>query len=234
MIRSLFHRMRSRAVSDYEKQILEALEPSGPPGPLLDCGCDDGRWTIKLGERLGSRKLYGIEVVETRRQEAVARGIDARTGDLNGIFPFDDNSMAVAHANQVIEHLANTDQFISEIRRVLMPGGYAVICTENLASWHNIFALLLGWQPFSLTNISATRRQLGNPLAIHHGETQDQPLSWQHLRVFAYRGLCQVFQEHGFTVEKVTGAGYFPFPGFLARLDSRHAAFLTLKVRKPG
>ena len=89
-------------------------------------------------------------------------------------------------SNQVIEHLADTDVFVAEIARVLEPGGYAVISTENLASWHNVFALVFGWQPFSLTNVSATCMGLGNPLAVHRAEEWQYHASWQHRRVFAY------------------------------------------------
>jgi hypothetical protein len=32
---------------------------------------------------------------------------------------------------------------------VLVRGGRTIVCTENLASWHNIAALVVGLQPFS-------------------------------------------------------------------------------------
>ncbi len=83
------------------------------------------------------------------------------------------------------------DQFVSEIQRILVLGGYAVICTEHLASWHNI---LLGWQPFSLTNIYSQKIQIGNPLAIHNHEPSVNPDSWQHMRVFAYQDLNQTLR----------------------------------------
>lgn len=65
----------------------------------------------------------------------------------------------------MIERLADTDVFVADLGRVLAPGGYAVVSTENLAGWHNVFALVLGWQPLSLTNVSETRLGLGNPAA---------------------------------------------------------------------
>jgi len=80
-----------------------------------------------------------------------------------------DASFDVVHANPVIEHVFDLDRFVSEIKRVLAPGGRAIICTENLASWHNVAALFLGFQPFSTTNISETR-PIGNPFALHVGD----------------------------------------------------------------
>ena len=231
-IKSAFHEMRNRAVLDYKRCILDCLEPSNICVSLLDCGCDDGEWTLELGRRIGNVRLFGIEIVEGRRRLALERGIDVRVGDLNSRFPFSDESFDAVHANQVIEHLTETDNFIREIWRTLKPGGYAVICTENLASWHNIFALLLGWQPFSLSNVCETRFQIGNPLAIHSEEPSLNPRSWQHLRVFAYRGLKDVFTEHGFEIVRCEGSGYYPLPNQFSKLDPRHAAFLTMKVRK--
>jgi SAM-dependent methyltransferase len=134
-------------------------------------------------------------------------------------------------SNQVIEHLSDTDRFVSELWRVLRPGGVAVTSTENLASWHNVAALTLGWQPFSLTNVSSTRLGIGNPLAIHRGADANLK-SWEHLRVFAARGLRELFEAHGFKEIALLGAGYYPLPSGAARFDPRHAAFLTVVAVK--
>jgi SAM-dependent methyltransferase len=233
-IRTLLIDMRKQAVSDYSRCILKCIEPSLREIALLDCGCDDGEWTLQLGARIGSVRLHGIEIVEERRQAALRKGVLAEPGDLNGPFPFGDEQFEIVHANQVIEHLKDTDNFITEIWRTLKPGGYAVICTENLSSWHNIFSLLLGWQPFSLTNVCEKRFQIGNPLAIHYDVAPSNPQSWQHNRVFAYRGLKEIFAVHGFVIEHIEGSGYYPLPNCLSKLDPRHAAFLTLKIRKAG
>ena len=106
----------------------------------------------------------------------------------------------------------------------------AVVSTENLASWHNIASLVLGWQPFSLTNISPAVMAVGNPLGIHRGEADEER---GRVRVLAYRELRELFGLHGFSVERVLGAGYYPVPGSFARVDARHAAFITLAARRP-
>ncbi len=154
--------------------------------------------------------------------------------DIETGLPWPEDFFDAVVSNQVIEHVRDTDTFVSEIARVLRPGGVVVASTENLSSWHNVFATAFGWQPFSLTNVSATRAGLGNPLAVHRDEAQDLPLSWQHVRVFAYRGLVELFGNHGLAVSAVRGAGYYPLPGRLARHDARHAALLTLTARKPA
>ncbi|NUN98155.1 MAG: methyltransferase domain-containing protein [Candidatus Omnitrophica bacterium] len=231
MLRSWFHRMRSRADRLNREQILELLEPNSNAA-LLDLGCDNGDWTLALGKRIGTADLHGLDVVGERLEEAARRGIQTHQGDLNGILPFADSSFDGVHANQVIEHLADTDRFLAEIVRILKPGGYCVLSTENLASWCNLASLALGWQPFSLTNVSASRLGIGNPLAINRGQST-QYTSWLHLRVFAYRGLVELLEGHGLRVERVLGSGYFPLPAPLGRFDPRHAHFLALKARRP-
>jgi ubiquinone/menaquinone biosynthesis C-methylase UbiE len=224
------------AEDDYRRAFFRLVEPD-PQAAFLDCGCDTGALTIEVAQHIGTQHVYGLDVVEERLAKARALGIDGRLGDLNTRFPFEDASLSVTMANQVIEHLHDTDTFIAETFRVLRPGGYALICTENLAATHNLFALLLGYQPFSLSNVS-TLRSIGNPLALHRHATEGMlhVKSFQHMRVFAYQGLKEIVEAHGFVVERMVGTGYYPLPPALARLagrvDPRHAAFLLLKARK--
>lgn len=138
----------------------------------------------------------------------------------------------MVHANQVIEHVADVDHFAQEVYRILKPGGHAIISTENASSWHNIFALLLGWQMFSLTNMSGKGGGIGNPFALHRG-TAHEFKSWTHKTIFSLRGLSEFFGMHGFEVIKSTGAGYYPFPALLGSLDKKHSHFITILIRKP-
>ena len=207
--------------------IRRALEGAPAGGALVDLGCADGSRTLDFAAQARAGSTYGVEVTPAHARAARARGVDVVEADLNGRLPFDDARFDIVVSNQVIEHLADTDRFVSEIRRILRPGGLAVTSTENLASWHNISALLLGWQPFSLTNVTRRGGGVGNPLALHRGEEPALP-TWEHMRVFAYRGLRELFLTHGFTVTAVLGAGYYPLGARVGRLEPRHAAFLTL------
>ncbi len=207
---------------------------------LLDCGCDEGDITLEIAKRINTQKNYGIDIIKERYIKAQQKGIIVKHCDLNNErFPFESESIDVVHANQVIEHLWNLDNFLKEIHRVLKPGGYAVISTENLASWHNIFALLLGFQPFSSTNITQIKT-IGNPFALHVSDKHNGSIfdlkPFAHLILLTYQGLKDLFSVHNFVVEQILGAGYYPFPKrvsvFLSKIDKRHAAFLTIKVRK--
>jgi SAM-dependent methyltransferase len=154
-------------------------------------------------------------------------------GDLEEAWPFADGSVDVVHANQVIEHVKRVDHFVAELRRVLRADGRAIVCTENLASWHNVAALVVGYQPFSLTNIS-NERPIGNRFALHAGEPPaGEP--WQHIHVLTLTALRDLFVAHGFAIESYWGTGYHPLPGRvaqrLAQLDPRHAHFIGIVVR---
>ena len=201
-------------------------------GRLLDLGCGDGERTLRFARACGAAEAYGVEVTPEHAVLAEARGITVVSADLNAELPLDDGSFDIVVSNQVIEHLADTDAFVSEIARITKPGGLVVTSTENLASWHNISGLLVGWQPFSLTNVSETRLGLGNPLAVHRDEEAGLE-SWQHLRVFAYRGLRELHEAHGLHVTRMLGSGYYPLPARIGRLDPRHAAFLTVVAERP-
>jgi SAM-dependent methyltransferase len=224
------------AEAAYRAKLLETL-PVDPSARLLDVGCDDGAWTEELRQRLTipAGRVYGLEIVPERAELARARGFDIRTGDLEGSWPFDDGSVKIVHANQVIEHVKRLDHFVEELKRVLAPNGLAIICTENLASWHNVGALALGYQPFSVTNIS-NLRPIGNRFALHAGE---QPVgeSWQHIHVVTLTALRDLFVAHGLAVESSWGVGYHPLPrriaSLLARIDPRHAHFIAVAARAP-
>lgn len=210
--------------------ILSLIETKSQ-GLLLDLGCDEGSWTIKLAHKMQTDKIFGVEIVRERGEMAAARNIAVSFADLAGTLPYNDGAFDVIHANQVIEHVSDIDHFMAEIHRLLKVGGVAVLSTENGSSWHNIFAAILGWQIFSLTNLSAKKLGIGNPLAIHRGKA-DHMKSWTHKVIFNYRGLVEFCEAHGFIVEKITGAGYYPLPSVIGKWDPRHAHFLAIRIKK--
>ena len=135
-------------------------------------------------------------------------------------------------SNQVIEHLYDTDLFVAENARIAKPGGLVIVSTENASSWHNIGALVLGWQAFSLTNVSGLAAGVGNPLALRRGD-EGWPFPMQHHRIFSLRGLIELGTLHGLQLVRALGAGYHPLPPSVGRLDATHAHFITIAFRKP-
>ena len=241
MIKKYFEKIFNNAAKESVEAIFSLLEEN-PKAVLLDCGCGEGVFTKDIMAKIKcSKKAYGIEIAEESCKKSEAKGIIVYRDDLNSKISLNDGSVDVVFCNQVIEHLSDTDKFISEVYRVLKPNGYAVVATENLSGWHNIFALILGWQPFSLSNISSLYPSIGNIMGIRRQVNEGSSLSgfpkfMQHLRVFAPKGLKEIFEIHGFKCEKFLGSGYYPFFGFISRIMSKldlwHTAFLIIKIRK--
>ena len=222
--------MFDKAMALNKNNILFLLEKN-KYAKLLDLGCDDGAWTLQLAKKICTKEIYGIDIVEDRLKKAKENGVNCKVGDLNNNFPYCNDFFDVVHANQVIEHISNLDIFVSEMYRVTKQGGYIVISTENASSWHNIFASIMGWQIFSLTNISSLRLGIGNPLAVHRNSVIDLN-AWTHKTIFNYRGIKEFLEIHNFKDIIIKGTGYYPFPEYFAKIDVRHSHFLTLKCFK--
>ena len=212
--------------SEYERVILSILEEN-PRAKFVDLGCYDGRFTSKMADKIRARKVFGIDLVKEELDKACEKGITCKIGDLNEPLPFRDGSFDVVCAIQIIEHLSETDRFLKEVHRVLKPGGYLVISTPNLASFHNIFFLLLGRQPLTAT-VSDEMKGDWKGLGTGVGPA--------HKRLFTISGLTKLLTYHKFKVEKVIGSSFYPLPIPLARiiclLDRRHKACINIKARK--
>jgi SAM-dependent methyltransferase len=223
-------RIYFRASAENRRAIMRVMEPR-PGCVLLDVGCADGADTMPLAEHVAAARVIGLELAEKFIEPARARGVDVRRADITQRWPLPDRSVDIVHSNQVIEHLAQTDHFIRETRRVLAPDGYAVISTNNLASWHNIVALLLGWQP--LPSHVSDEIVVGNPLALE--ETRYGENIHRHLRIFTGRALAALAEAHGLRLDLDLGSGYYPLGArasrTMARLDRRHAAYLVQRYR---
>ncbi len=204
---------------------------------MLDIGCNDGTLTAKWGNRLRTKNIYGIDVDSNAIKEAKRKGINAVVADVdNNGLAFRDESFDVVCSNQVIEHIANTDQFVTEIYRVLKRGGYTVIGTPNLAAWQHMVSLLLGGQPRG-AHVCDRCWHVGTALAPTSNEPR-RSVTRGHLRVFTWASLPAMFAIYGFRIEQRTAAGWMFLPSnwlgkLMSELDSRHSTFIFIRGRKP-
>jgi SAM-dependent methyltransferase len=93
------------------------------PGRVLDLGCGVGH----SYERLGPRETVGVDL------DAAALAGQARetvVADMRAL-PFAAGSFGSVVAVHSIEHVAEADRVLSEVRRVLEPAGVAVFVTPN-------------------------------------------------------------------------------------------------------
>ena len=204
--------------------------PAG--GIFLDVGCWDGRKTLWWAKAAKTKKILGIEINAQAAKRAQKKGVNVFTIDIDKeMWPIKNNSVDCVFSNLTIEHLSNIDLFISESSRVLKKGGYTIVATNNLASWHNIVSLIFGWAPFDLTNSSSKLRLIGNPLALKNTGSLFSA-SWCHKCIYTPRWLKEWYELYGFKFVSAHGSGYYPLPAFVGNIDKTHAAFITLVFKK--
>ena len=106
------------------------LLPHLKPGlRVLDFGCGPGNISVGLAERILPGELHGIDMeesqVELARAAATAGGhhnMSFHAGNVNSL-PFEDDHFDVAHCHAVLMHIPDTQAALSEVKRVLKPGG---------------------------------------------------------------------------------------------------------------
>jgi SAM-dependent methyltransferase len=109
----------------YQRHVAAYLlsEPFLPDGRVLDVGCGTGH----SYELLAPRETVGVDAAASvlAGQERETHVADMRR------LPFADEAFASAIAVQSIEHVPDGQRALTEIARVLAPGGVAVLITPN-------------------------------------------------------------------------------------------------------
>lgn len=221
--------------SDLEDMVLESL-PSGKNISYLDVGCYDGTKTLVRANKIGTKKIIGIDVLAGSTKIARKKGLKVIFCDLNKKWPLRNKSVDCITATEVIEHLVDEDNFFSEVKRVLSPGGRIIITTDNLAGYHNIFALIVGNQPYSGPYISKVYPIGHRPHAKFYKPSLKERMN-PHLNVMTARALRQLLTFYGFKIIKQGGAGMYPLPPFIAKLtsklDKNHASHMFYCAKLP-
>lgn len=212
------------------------------PRTLLDVGCGDGSFLFRYLDSPPA-EFHGVEASPSLRGAAEKRGIKVTAFDLNSVWPFPDNMFEVVHCSQVIEHLHNTRLFVEELKRVLQPGGTALVTSENLTSFLNLGAMMLGYTPFTLMRVCGW--YLGNPLGLHYQEHIEEgvPITdptfagvTGHIRALSVLQAQELFERIGIPAE-VKSIGLMPLPDGLGRLLEplmpRRGHLLLIRAVKP-
>jgi len=108
--------------------------------------------------------------------------------DLNSPFLIEEKFDTVI-ATEVIEHLWNADNFLSECHRILNEDGILILSTPNVKYWKTRLRLLFGFSVFDEESYKK-RRGFGG-----------------HLRFYTPERLTRTLEEHGFTVKELRPIG---------------------------
>jgi SAM-dependent methyltransferase len=137
-----------RPIRDYYEELWESLPADLEPPTFdrrlslllgevragdraLDLGCGAGEFTAALA-RAGAEAV-GADVAEAALDRARLRhpGVEFRLVPFDGPLPFEDGSFDLVWSSEVIEHVADTARWLSEVRRVLVPGGRLLLTTPS-------------------------------------------------------------------------------------------------------
>jgi SAM-dependent methyltransferase len=196
------------------ERIEQAIADAGRRPHVLDVGCADGGICAPFA---ASAELEGLDVNDDFVDAALANGMKARSVDFErDRFPHEDGSIDLLVCGETIEHVVNTDWFMSEINRVMKPGGTAVFSVPNINQLISLPMMLLLDRP---PRYSARFRA-------------------PHVRDFTFRTMRECFQSFGFEVREAVGTGIF-VPGLKrhvlrapSRMFPRFSAEIVFVLRK--
>lgn len=170
------------------------LTPKGGPGSkILEMGVYM-QITPALSEILGYETVEGCYFgelgTESEKQIRHPNGSECRVRVRNfdaerDRFPYDDAEFNTVLCCELIEHLASDPgHLMTEIHRILKPGGHLVLSTPNATSNRALQGILLGYHPGFFT-------------AFTHPKHPGDP---RHAREYAAREVAILLQDFGFDV----------------------------------
>ncbi|MDB6087202.1 MAG: hypothetical protein JWN43_5083 [Gammaproteobacteria bacterium] len=149
---------------------------------VLEIGCSKGGFKASLKPTV---EVWGVEPDEAAARQASGRGYKMLTGRYEEVCDqCPDRYFDVVICNDVIEHMADPDTFLADIKRKLKKHGHLVGSIPNVRHFGNLFRLL-----------------------IHKDwKYEDQGiLDRTHLRFFTEKSLHRTFSRSGYVVDELRG-----------------------------
>jgi SAM-dependent methyltransferase len=109
------------------------------PRSVLEVGCGRGELAERIARETGA-VVVAVDQSERMVELARERGVDARVGDVQEL-PFADGSFDCVLAAWMLYHVADLDRGLSEIERVLRPGGRLVAVTNTTLNLPELWSL---------------------------------------------------------------------------------------------
>jgi 2-polyprenyl-6-hydroxyphenyl methylase/3-demethylubiquinone-9 3-methyltransferase len=117
--------------SDFDLRRRFLLAHVGAGERVLDVGCAEGRFAAELAG--AGADVVGVDVAEEPLRRARARHpeLDLRLVEEEGRWDLQDASFDAVWAGEVIEHVADTAAWLSQVRGVLRSGGRLLLSTPD-------------------------------------------------------------------------------------------------------
>lgn len=172
---------------DFQRRLAFLLEAVRPGDRVLDVGCGEGAFAAELAA--AGARVVGVDVARVPLDRARERhpALDLRLIDGEGSWDLEDSAFDVVWAGEVIEHVADTAGWLSEVRRVLRSSGLLLLSTPAHGRLTLVHAALSG-------GFFAERF---DPLA-------------DHLRFYSAASLTGLLEQFGFEAVEVRPVGGRP------------------------
>ena len=162
---------------------MQALCPTGV-SKILDIGCGSGAMLKELKTKYGV-EAWGVEFMEERA--AIAKehldSVICKTAE-NCIDDLPDAFFDVIYFNDVLEHLANPNQLLLQIKKKLVPGGKIISSIPN-ARFHKVFGQYVFKKDWKYQKAGI--------------------MDFTHLRFFTSKSIKRMFAEAGYEVVQHKG-----------------------------
>ncbi len=160
-----------------------------PGMQCLDYGCGDGR---RYGRFLKERGIEyrGADISREAMRIAGEIGLDVQPMQEDGTTTLSADSCDAVLCMEVIEHLAEPNRAVAEMRRLLKPGGILIASVPNIGCWHNRLEFLL----------TGFLNPGGSPLTARKMPWQDP-----HIRFFCPSMFRHLARHHGFEHIRIVG-----------------------------
>jgi SAM-dependent methyltransferase len=161
------------------------LGEARPGERVLDLGCGAGRFLAALRE--AGAEAVGVELAEAAAERARANvpGADVRLLEPDGSLPLGHGEVDLVWCSEVLEHIPDVGHALLEVRRVLRPGGRALVTV-----------------PFH-------GRLQAAAIALARFDAHFDPLG-QHVRFFTRGSLAATLAHAGFEPVEIRAQGGLP------------------------
>jgi SAM-dependent methyltransferase len=148
----------------------------------LEVGCGSGAtlgWLKEIGR---IKEAYGFELVAEAAAKAALVADRVEVGNLeHGVLPFEDSSIDLILALDVLEHLVQPKLVLQQLSKLLKPGGVLIAKMPNARHHRLVYQLVVK----------------GDWKYEEHGILDET-----HLRFYTHKSLPALFENSGILIEK--------------------------------